>query len=474
MTMLDALRERLIKIIGLALITLLLNPTPVNQTALNHVLAAQMAGTGGHPAAVFEHLELVSPLLPSVKNLPLLTAEAAFAMGDPQKAIQTLNRQRADDLDVPEPHCLYAKAYLQLERQEEALEHWELAKEPCPQFELSLRSHIDELIEEQRYAEAEIAIRVHGSINPSDAQNHYRLGMIIASRDPEMALAPLRLAFDLDSGGHSQARQLIQAIEDARAHQDPAYSLAVVGQHMVTMQEWTLAREAFQAAIAIQPDYIDARAYYGLCLDRSGGNGLEVLQEAVESGPDRPLPRLYLGIHWLQKHEFKLALEQFEYAAQLDPENAGIYAQIGQTYDIMGDIANAIEAYRIAAELAPQDPIFWLMLAQLSLNHEFRVETVGLPAARNALALNAADPKAMDALGFGYLLIGDLDYAERFLVRSLWLDPMQALTQYHFALLKATQNDLPAAAAALRFAQHLEPDGAIGDLAGRALQTIAP
>ncbi len=474
MVMFDSLRSHFLPIAGLVLVILLAGPTPVNQTTLTHIQAAQMAGRSGHAAAVFEHLDKVSALLPSVEDLHLLKAKAALAMGQPVETVLILDHQSSLDQDRPEYHCLYAEAYIQLGRQEEAFKHWELAGRDCPRFEARLRAHIDKLFQEKRYAEAEMAIGVFNSINPSDAEIHYRLGMIIAVRDPQKALASFRLADDLAPEGHPQAQELIQAIEDARIADDPAYTMAVVGQILAKHEHWWLAAEAFRGAIALRPDYIDARTYYGLCLDKSGKDGLIILQEAVNMAPDQPLPHLSLGMHWLEAKNPEAALDEFEVAARLNPNNPVIAAQIGQTYDLLGDTATAIEAYRIAAELNPQDPTFWLLLAQVSLAREYQVESIALPSARNAIALDPANPVALDSLGYAYILIGDFEYAERFLSKSLQLDPMQPLTQYHFGLLSLMQNDAPQAYAAFRFAQYLDPDGAVSELAQRVLKTISP
>jgi tetratricopeptide (TPR) repeat protein len=474
MAMFENLRAYFLPIAGLVLIILLAAPTPVNQTILTHIQSAQMAGRSGHAAAVFEHLDMISALLPSVEGLHILKAEAALAMGQPEETILILDTQSGIAQSRIEYHCLYAMAAIQLGRQEEAFRHWELTGRDCPQFEAPLRTQTDKLFHEEQYAEAESALTVLNSINPSDPESNYLLGLITAAHDPQKALAFFRLADDLAPEGHPHAQELILAIEDSRSAENPAYSMAVVGQILAKYEYWGLAAEAFRGALAIQPDYIDAKAYYGLCLDKNGEDGLTVLQEAVNMAPDQPLPHLSLGLHWLEVGNLDSALDEFEVAAQLDPSNPLIAIQIGQTYDLSGETATAIEAYRIAAELSPQEPSYWILLAQASLAREYQVGSVALPAARNAVALDPANPSALDALGYAYFLVGDLDYAERFLFKSIRIDPSKALTQYHFGLLRLIQNNASQAYAALRLAQQLDPDGPVGDLAQRALQTVSP
>jgi tetratricopeptide (TPR) repeat protein len=140
---------------------------------------------------------------------------------------------------------------------------------------------------------------------------------------------------------------------------------------------------------------------------------------------------------------------------------------------MLGEIEIAIEAYRIATELSPQDSTFWIVLAQASLNHEFHVATMGQPAARNAVALEPDNALAVDALAYSYYLLGDFDYADRLITKAIELDPFNPSIQYHLGLLRASQNQYQGTIAAFEMAVQLDPDGSIGEMARRALETIS-
>ena len=131
-------------------------------------------------------------------------------------------------------------------------------------------------------------------------------------------------------------------------------------------------------------------------------------------------------------------------------------------------------AYRSAAEMAADNPDFWLLLAQYSLSKEVEVRTIALPAARNAIALKARNAAGLDALGYGYYLLGNLNMSERILASSVQLDPSLALTQYHLGLLRLAQDQIPRARAALQRAVLLDGGGPVADMAQLTLDYITP
>jgi Tfp pilus assembly protein PilF len=78
----------------------------------------------------------------------------------------------------------------------------------------------------------------------------------------------------------------------------------------------------------------------------------------------------------------------------------------------------------------------------------------------------------MDALGYGYYLVGNLIMAERFLYRALDAAPTDPLTQYHFALLNIAKEDVETARSALRITLELARDDSLALMAERALDRL--
>ncbi len=470
----EILRLRSLHLTGIIIITLLLNPTPINRVAVHHLTATKTAATMGRADAALIHLEKVLEYYPDNIRYRIFAAEIAFAGGEYNRALHHLSLLDTDLQAERELICIQAEALLALRNPSKALEFWELANHQCPNFAQELLPLVEELFEHDDLKEAENILRTLIEYQPQDANVYFLLGMVVATYAPEEALAFLRLADDLAQNENIFAQQLYRTIDDARASDHPAYTLASVGQYFAGTGNWKFAAFALQNAVLIQPDYAEAYAYLGLSKDQMGENGIIELLQAVELAPDLALPHLVLGMHWLIKANHDMAMNEFERAIELDPQNPAILIQIGATLEAKGELPSAFQAYRMAAEINPQDPKFWLLLAQISLEHEYEVSEIALPAARNALALNPLDAPSLDALGYSYYLLGDMKFAEKYLYDAVELDPSLATAQYHLGLLKFHQNESEAAIAAFKLAQELDTDGNIGFLAKRTLDTILP
>jgi tetratricopeptide (TPR) repeat protein len=470
----ELIRLRPIHIAGVFIIILLLSPTPINRSANVSVLAARTAAMAGRSDAALEHLETVLEYYPDNLRYRISAAEIAFSIGEFDRVLYHIARIKGNLQVEKDLLCIQAETLLSLGNVEKALQFWESADRDCPFFDENLLPLVYELIEDEEYKQAGNILRILSETQPLNPDVHFLIGTLTATYAPEEALVSLRLADDLSDNQNLPAQELYRMIEDARAYNHLAYSIAIVGKYFANNGDWKLAILAFQNAITLQPDYADAYAFLGLALDQVDRNGIIQLLEAVELAPDNPIPHLYLGIHWLLKTESVMAMNEFERAIELDPDNPAILVQIGAAYESQGEINLAIQAYLTAAEVNPQDPDFWLLLAKVSLKNEFQVSQIALPAARNALVLNPDHAPAVDALGYSYYLLGDMIFAERFIRRALDLDPFLASAQYHIGLLHLQLDEDEAAIAAFQYAHELDPNGKVGLLAQQSLETILP
>ena len=94
--------------------------------------------------------------------------------------------------------------------------------------------------------------------------------------------------------------------------------------------------------------------------------------------------------------------------------------------------------YQGAAEAAPDDADFHLMLVRFYLDHLYRVAEGGLPAAQTLVELAPDDARAHDLLGWAYHLAGQHAEGERVLLQALRLDPDLVSAHYHLGSLYLT------------------------------------
>ncbi len=470
--MLEAVRARLAPVLAAIVAMLLLAPTPVPGALVDPVRRAEVALAGGRSEAALDALEAALAVDPGYAALHPLAVRAALGAGLPARALDHL--QAAELAMGPDPLrlCQQGLALAMLGDAQAAADSWEAGGETCSSDPDIVRLQAQQAFAADDRDNALAALEHLAVLEPANPEAHLLLGLALATRDPQSALDNLRRADDLTEGGDPTASEVIRTIERASREEDPAFTLAAVGHALGEIGEWRLATWAFREALVLYPQYVEARAYYGLALDQSGGDGLAQLQAAARISPQNPLSLFLLGLHWRARGDAPAALEVLTVAAELDPTNPAIAAELGGAHEDLGDMTSALASFLHAAELSPQEAGFWSLLAEFSLRNEIQVREVGLPAARNAYALAPEDPTACDDLAYSYYLAGDFTLAERFLRRAVEIDATRPLTQYHLGLLLLELDQGDAARAAIETAARLDPEGAVGALARRTLEGL--
>ncbi len=299
-----------------------------------------------------------------------------------------------------------------------------------------------------------------------------RYALALAAMEPERALPWIE---KVDIPGNAQSQLLDALAETIKSTQtDSATRFAQIGRQFAERDRWDLARISFERALEIEPEFTQARAYYGLALDMSGEDGGEELARAVETSPELAMAQAFMGFHLKNKGDIEGAKEAFESAVELEPNNPGTIAELASIYDQMGEIELAKSAYILAAEIGIDDPVFWALLAGFSLKHELEVDTLGIPAARNAVVLNGGNSGDLAALGYAHLLDDNFILAERMLHDAITEGPSNASAHYYLGLLKNLQGNPHGAIQSLKQAIRLDPEGRYGDLAKRTLEKLAP
>jgi Flp pilus assembly protein TadD len=192
----------------------------------------------------------------------------------------------------------------------------------------------------------------------------------------------------------------------------------------------------------------------------------------MQQAPEDPVVRSLLGQYWLGAGSPADAVRELSHAHRLDPASPAISAALGAAFAQAGRLEEASEAYRQAAVHDPQDPDFWLLLAEFSLRYDFEVESIGREAARNAVALSPQDSNARSALGTANVIAGDLVAGEQLLHEAITLDPANALAWYRFALFLLDEGRVDEARRALSTAAALEPSGVVAQLSTASLANL--
>ena len=318
------------------------------------------------------------------------------------------------------------------------------------------------------------ALQKYIALDGSEAAAHHRLGLLFAVLDPEKALPELMASAKLDEAYDPAVQTMRSALDFALLQGNETDRLVIIGRGLGLVSEWQLAREAFAHAVQADGKNAEAWAWLGEAKQHLGQDGSGELVRAEALDPFSANIRALSGLYWKRQNDAQKALAQFQWAVAIEPHNPAFQAALGDAYVFAGNLPPALAAYQRATELAPTEVAYWKMLALFSAQYSFQVEEVGIPAARQALALAPDTAASYDLLGWTYLAAANISLAEENFRAALRLDPDYALAHLHLGMAYLQTNEMDAAREHLSRAQSLDPEGAQGQAAANLLALYFP
>ncbi len=322
-----------------------------------------------------------------------------------------------------------------------ATEIWEQALEQENPSE-HLYSRLAEIYQTQgEISKAVQTLQKYASAHPEDASARYRLGLLLALSDPEQASTELLSASQMNPELDPAVQVLRTALNLASIEESASARSVVIGRGLALVNEWRLARIAFDEAARRDEKNAEAWAWLGEASQQVGLEGVEQLERAFELNPGSSTVRGLRGLYYQRTGNYREALTEFQTAATLEPDNGMWHISLGETHAKLGDLIRALEEYQKATTFAPEDPGTWRLLAIFCAQNNVNVRDVGVPAAQKAVVLDGDDPLSLDVLGWLLTLDARYEEAERMLNRALELDPQNSSAHLHLGMLYLQLND---------------------------------
>ncbi|MCX6580433.1 MAG: tetratricopeptide repeat protein [Candidatus Aminicenantes bacterium] len=174
----------------------------------------------------------------------------------------------------------------------------------------------------------------------------------------------------------------------------------------------TGAVEAFQKAIDLKPDYIDAHVNLGVVYINLSmyQKAAEVLREAVKLDPNYAEALLKLGLAYAMAKEFRAAVNVLKKAADINMDARAYYA-LGMSYVGLNMFSEGIKALDSSLDLDPEllESYVALGYALIGVKNWSR----GIKVMNRAVVLDPQNPHVRYLLGFMYLGLKNFDAAER-------------------------------------------------------------
>lgn len=398
----------------------------------------------------------------------------ALQGGDSSKALAFLHNAQSADTLSGAGYLTLGDILLEQADPNAALSAWEKAlAQNAPPLEVYRRTLAVHRAANDFPAAIE-DLRAILALTPDDAQAQYQLGLLLTTREPEASLAYLIQAADLDETLADAVNLLERSFRPSNETDDPAYTWVNVGRALASLGEWKLAGEAFAQAVAANPDYAEAWAFWGEAKGQVGEDGLVELDTALNLNPASLTANLLYALYQKRQGNYELALVYLHGADNLEPGNPSIQVEIGGTLHEMGNFNLALTYFQKAVLLAPREATYLHLLAQFCFQNNTQIEEVGLAAVRQALVLDDQDPVALDLMGYGYYLLNDMTLAERFLLQALEITPESPRPWFHLGLVSLAMGDTQKAYEQLTHAVALDPASPVAEQAQRILLQYFP
>ena len=444
---------------------------PVYFSARADVQRAESALAGGRPLEAVTDYEHAATILFWRDDLRERAGQAAFDGGDFSAAVRLL--EQVENLPVNGWTNL-GVSYYQLGRYNESAEALQRGL-AIHGPNASLYRGLVLATNAQGDLEGEIvALKNYISLDDKDAAIHHRLGLLLSIFDPENALTELMASAKLDEAYDPAVQSMRSALNLAEIQTDESKRMVMVGRGLGLVQEWQLAREAFQHAVNADDKNAEAWAWLGEAMQHLGLDGGKEMERAATLEPFSASVRALYGLYWNRKGDAQKALAQFQWAAAIEPENPAFIASLAAAYVSAGDLPQALSAYERATELAPTEVNYWRLLALFSAQYSYLVEEVGIPAALQVLELLPDEASSYDLLGWLYLAANKSELARDTLLTSVHMDPDYAPAQLHLGMTYLQMEQMDNARIHLQKARSLDPESVEGQQAEQLLKLYFP
>lgn len=327
-----------------------------------------------------------------------------------------------------------------------AAEIWEQGLEQ-PNPSEKLYSRLAEMYRQNgEYSKSAEYLQRYVLIYSEDASARFRLGLLLTLSDPNEAFSELTYASQLDPRFDPAVQTLRTALNLSAVNESPSEQKVIIGRGLGLVEEWELARAAFEEAVKLDEKNAEAWAWLGEADQVSGDQeALNYLNRALELDSNSSVVRGLRGLYFQRTGNHRQALSEFQSAAKIESDNPAWYVSIGEEFSNLGDLILALQAYQYATSLVPDDASYWRLLADFCARNGINIRDVGLPAAQKAVRLTPKDARALDTLGWLLMLDGRNYEAERFLYQALDTDPQLASAHYHLGVLYLQTDDRVAA-----------------------------
>jgi tetratricopeptide (TPR) repeat protein len=393
--------------------------------------------------------------------------------GKAEAALQDLSAVVKANPKAPAAHYYMARTYLLLGRGADAQTEYQEALRLNPQFE-EAKSELATLSGQKADVTKRIE-RLQAALKADPKNVGVREALaraMLVNGQAKEAQAELKTLL-LGAPAHAEANYLMAQIlqqqgnaEEAANHlratlrANPSHVGAHVqlGNYLAQKGQPEQALGEYEAALRVNPNLLEVKMQVGVLYARAGrlADALRLAREVEQSAPKSPMPTVLRGVVLLAQHNPQGAVDAFNAALKLKPDQIDALRGLGQAYHELGQIDRAVEIYRRVLALNEKDMASLNNLAWILAEVRKRPDEA-LPLAIKAEQLAPGNAEVLDTLGWIQYRRGAYAEAEKSLSRAVERAPNNGTMRFHVGMTYARLGRNADAVSALRRAAQLDP-----------------
>jgi protein O-GlcNAc transferase len=229
-----------------------------------------------------------------------------------------------------------------------------------------------------------------------------------------------------------------------------------LGSLYAQQQDWANARDAFAAAIELDPAMAAAHMHLGVALKSQQQPGaLDELAKAYQLAPQSPVVAVEYGEALAGAGQDELAIPVLQHALELSPNSTDAGYQLGLALQRSNRVQEAIPLFQKAAAAEPNNAEILTNLGMALCQAQQTKDAV--PILKHAVALTPDNATAHQNLAAAYIQLSQFDDAITELHAALQLSPNAPQLHYDLGLALKNQDEAAAAIPELEAAEKLDP-----------------
>lgn len=322
-------------------------------------------------------------------------------------------------------------------------------------------------------SEAE-ALRNAVALGLDDPYSYYRLGLLFAGSDPDLALKNLMTASSLNPEFDPAVQTMRSALNLSDVQTVAVQRFLAVGRALGLVNEWELALDVFEKAVLADEQNAEAWAWLGEARQQTGQDGGDAIRKAVSINGTSSIVLGLSGMYWNREGNYPLMLEAYKAAALADPANPAWPAEVGNSHAKNGDLVSALASYQEAVSLSLNDPTYLLLLVSFCHDYQIHLEDIAFPAAELAVKMDPDRPEALDALGWTYYALGQYTHALDVLIDAAERFPDRSGVRLHLGMTQLVLGNRQEAYQELIFVRDLDSNASDTALARKLIAQYFP